>query len=103
MRATMRKKRRFIWRSINYYLLRYLCSLLGAYALSRPIALSCIAQAYEFRGYDAVGGEWILISAIFVTTAYCISRGYLLLCHRLSTANPAAERVHTCRKLRGTH
>lgn len=101
MQNLHKRSRRFLWKRFHTYVLRYLCSALGAYAISRPVALSCMAQAYEFRGYHAVGGEWILISAIFVTACYCISKGYLYLYHKASAGKQAAGPIRVCRKIRG--
>lgn len=67
-------KRIFI--DVLYCIFHILARLTGGLLLSAPIAFAAIPLACTERGYFAIGGEWLIISAAFIIGAYMA--GWLL-------------------------
>lgn len=57
----------------------------AAFAAAWLTALIMIPAAKAERGYDAIGGEWLVIGGVMILTFYLIHRG---VCNRVFGTKP---------------
>ncbi len=92
----------------NQKLTYRLCTVLLGILAGIGTGVVLIPVAYAERGYFAVGGEWIIVIASAVLTAYAINKFYKWFCQRdlgftekwqkVNSKNPGIEVEMECAK-----